>query len=256
MRAALMLLASVAVLAAGMGAAPQVATLPEEQAFFDAVRENVARAQRLQNRYAYRERRTDVHTNPFGRIGTGGTRVLEVVPAPDGLSATRRLIERNSVPVAGSEPEQINLAPRRNPRARSGLDDVVRTLEFRIERRDVREGRRFIVIAFGPRPDADPETRQGRMAKAFRGRMWVDEQASEIEHIEATAVEDISVGLGLVARIGKGATVTAERRPVDGGIWLPTALRFDGEGRALLFRKLDVDYAIDWFDYRLVVDAP
>ena len=85
---------------------------------------------------------------------------------------------------------------------------------------------------------------------------WVDEVAGEVEHVEAIAVDEISFGFGLVARVGKGATVRAERRPVDGGIWLPTAVRFQGDGRAMLFRKLDVDFAIDWFDYRVARPAP
>jgi hypothetical protein len=31
---------------------------------------------------------------------------------------------------------------------------------------------------------------------------------------------------------------------------MPTAVRFQGEGRALLFRKLNVDYEVEWFEYR------
>jgi hypothetical protein len=39
------------------------------------------------------------------------------------------------------------------------------------------------------------------------------------------------------------------REPVD-TVWLPTSIRLSGDGRALLLRKLDVDYFIEWFDYR------
>ena len=45
---------------------------------------------------------------------------------------------------------------------------------------------------------------------------------------------------------------TKSVEPVAGGIWLPTSIRFAGEGRAILFRKLNVDFAIDWYDYRLI----
>ena len=31
---------------------------------------------------------------------------------------------------------------------------------------------------------------------------------------------------------------------------MPTALTLTGEGRAVVFRKLVVDYEIEWFDYR------
>lgn len=246
--------AAAVVLAQGAQPVDGHGPLPEAAPFFDAVRENVARAQREQNRYAYKERRTDIHTNPFGRIGTGGTRVFEVIPAPDGASAMRRLIERDDKPTPDATAERMNL-PRRNPSGSRNVDDIVRTLEFRIARRDIVDGAAFIVVDFEPRPDAKPTTRQGRLARAFKGSMWVNEGAREVERVEATAVDDISFGFGLVARVRKGATVSAERKPVDGGLWMPTSLRFSGEGRALVFRKLDVQYAMDWFDYRLVSEA-
>lgn len=229
--------------------------LPEADAFYDAVRANVARAQRVQNRYAYKERRTDVHTNPFGRIGTGGTRVFDVVPSPDGLTVTRRLVERDNRPVENTPPERVNLPQRRNPNGSRSVDDIVRTLRFTIARREMVDGRATIVVDFEPRPNARPETRQGRLARAFKGSMWVNEAAHEVERVDATAVDNLSVGLGFVARVRKGATVRAERKPVEGGVWMPTSLIFEGEGRAMLFRKLDVDYVMEWFDYRLAAEA-
>jgi hypothetical protein len=229
--------------------------LPAQDVFFDAVRQNMIRADRDQNRYAYKERRTDIHTNPFGRIGTGGTRVVEVVPAADGLTATRRIVERNNVPVPDSDVEEINLSRRRGQNSSRNVEDITKTLRFNIARREMVDGHPFIVIDFEPRPMAKPVTRQGRLARAFKGSLWVNETAHEIERVEATAVQDLSFGLGFVARLRKGATVFAERKPVEGGIWMPATVRFNGEGRAMLFRKLDVDFAVDWFDYRLVVPA-
>ena len=229
--------------------------LPEPQPFFELVQANMARAQRAQNRYAYRERRSDVHTNPFGKLGTDGVSVYEVEPLPDGTAARRRLVERDGRPVAGASPERMRLPPVREGRSRS-LDDIVRNLTFSITGRGTMNGHPAIVIAFEPRPNVSASTRQGKVARAFKGTIWVDEVAGEVEHVEAIAVDEISFGFGLVARVGKGATVRAERRPVDGGIWLPTAVRFQGDGRAMLFRKLDVDFAIDWFDYRVARPAP
>ena len=46
--------------------------LPSQDALFKAVQENLIRAERVDYQYAFRERRTDIHTNPFGKLGTGG----------------------------------------------------------------------------------------------------------------------------------------------------------------------------------------
>jgi hypothetical protein len=33
-------------------------------------------------------------------------------------------------------------------------------------------------------------------------------------------------------------------------VWLPTSIRLSGEGRALLLRKLDIQFFVEWFDYK------
>jgi hypothetical protein len=80
----------------------------------------------------------------------------------------------------------------------------------------------------------------------------VDEAAREVVRVEGTAIDSMSYGLGVVARLNKGTKVTLTREPVEGGIWLPTSVRLLGEGRALVFRKLNVDFAVDWYDYKRV----
>jgi len=95
-----------------------------------------------------------------------------------------------------------------------------------------------IVFTFTPKPDAEPETREGRIAKSFSGSIWVDEVAREVIRIDAKAVDTISFGFGLVARLNEGSTVTLHRQPIENGLWLPTSIRFAGEGRALLLRSI------------------
>ena len=102
-----------------------------------------------------------------------------------------------------------------------------------------------------------PETRQGRIAQKFAGTVWIDEAASEVMRLEAKAIDDISLGYGLIARLGKGTLATVTRRRIDRDIWLPTQLTIDGRGRAVVFRSLVLDFKADWYDYRrLDGDSP
>ena len=86
------------------------------------------------------------------------------------------------------------------------------------------------------------------MAKSFKGMVWIDEEAREVMRLEATATDDLSYG-GFLARLDEGTLVKVERERIDATTWLPTSIRLTGEGRALLFRKLNIDYFIEWFDY-------
>jgi len=251
--------------------------LPDPDTFYGMVRENLARAERATHLYTYNERRTDIHTNPFGRLGTGGSSLFEVYPSPTRRLVYRRLVQRDGKPVPAREvaeqdreyrarvagvlrenasrtaDEQRLLAQESEAarqRRQRAIDDVIDTLQFQLKGRTTHGGVTAIVIAFAPNPDARPRTRQGRTAQKFAGTIWVDEAASEVMRVEARSMDDISYGYGIVARLDEGTTATVTRRPVGDEVWMPTDLTLSGRGRAVLFRKLVVDYSIEWFGYR------
>ena len=256
--------------------------LPDPATFYRAVRENLVRAQRATHLYTYKDRRTDVHVNPFGRLGTGGTRLFEVFPSAAPQLSYRRLIERNGMPVSArdlaeqdrqyrakaadvqrriatrSDSERRRLdaeSAQARERAQRMIEDVVNTLQFTLKGRGIHGGVPAIVITFTPKPNARPATREGRIAEKFAGTVWVDEAAAEVMHVEARSIDDLTFGFGIIARLGEGTTATLTRRPVDGDLWMPTGVTLTGRGRAaLFFRSLVVDYAVDWFEYRRLPD--
>ena len=253
----------------------QPAGLPPREPFLTETREALSRSQQLWHRYAYRERRTEMHLNPFGRMGTGGTRVTEVRPSPNPQLTYRRVIERDGVPVPKHEldrqeaeyrarvarVERDAAAPRSAgqpthdemiaaERARMVVDDVLKTLQFEIAGREVRNGRPVIVVTFAPNPAARPTTREGRMATVFKGSVWIDEALREVTDMRAVAIDDVSFG-GFIAKVYKGTEAVVERREVDPGVWMPTRLTLTGDIRAL-FRKATLKHVIDWSDYRYI----
>lgn len=246
----LFLAATVMVIAAFGTAAQTLRPLPDRAVLFKTTQDNLARAQREQGRYAYKERRTELHTNPFGKIGTGAVHVYDVTPGGQPGVVFRTLLEKDGVKVATPKPEREERRGR--GQSQSSIEDVVNTLDFVMQRRETVDGRDAIVVTFAAKPGARPQTREGRLAKLFTGSIWIDESSQEVVRVEGTAIDSMSFGLGMIARLNEGTRVALTRQPVGGGLWLPTAVRFVGVGRAMVFRKLTVDYAVDWFDYREV----
>jgi hypothetical protein len=231
--------------------AKDVRPFPDPDVFFEAVRANLARSQDDQKLFAYKERRTELNLNPFGRLGTGGSRIREVTPVEDGSAVIIRVIERDGKPVTDSEP--VRRPMRMSARGRRVVDDVAATLDISMSRRERLDGRDAIVAVFKARRDAKPQTREGRIARDFSGEIWIDELTREVTRIDAKAIDDVAFGYGVLARLNKGATITLRREMVHGNLWLPVSMRFSGEGRALLLRKLTINFAVDWFDYRKVL---
>jgi hypothetical protein len=232
------------------GGARDPRPLPDAQTFLTAVRENLARSQDAQKYFAYKERRTDLDLNPFGHVGMSGDRVIQVTPTGDGTTYTRQLIERDGKKVTTSMPSL-----RHNPPPAQGktvVEDVAAALDISMDHREVVDGRDTVVLIFKPLARAKPTTREGKLVKNFKGHIWIDEDAREVTRIDAVAIDDINIGLGVVGWLNEGAAADVRRQRVDGDVWLPVSIRFKGEGRELLFRKLVLDFAVDWFDYRKV----
>ena len=129
--------------------------------------------------------------------------------------------------------------------AREALD----MFNFTIVGRDTWEGNPAIIVAFEARPEAQPRTREGRVAHAFKGRAWVHETEYQVMHVEATATRDVAFGWGIIARLHRGSEVRFTRRRVN-GVWLPVETAFDGTGRALVVRKVSIHFRRKYYDYR------
>ena len=258
------------VAALGAGQAPD---LPHRETFLREARQTLARSQQLWHRYSYTERRTEIHLNPFGRIGMGDRLVLEVRPSANPQLTYRRVVQRNGIAVSKAELDrqeteyrarvsrveresaEAGAATRRerdealaSRRAQSIIDDVVDTLRFDVVRREVRDGRPAIVVSFSAKPDARPTTRQGRVAKVFSGHVWIDEASREVTYMRGQAARDVAFG-GFIAKIYEGTVVVVDRQEIEPGVWMPTQLSLQGEMRAL-FRKARIDHLIEWSDYR------
>jgi hypothetical protein len=251
--------------------------LPQRDIFLRETRDALTRSQELWHRYTYRQRRTELHLNPFGRMGTGGSRLTEVRPSADPRFTYRRVIERDGAPVSQADldrqdaeyrarvarlkreiavedaddeerRQQDELLARR--RAQMMIDDVANTLRFDLVRREIRDGRPTIVVSFARRPEARPSTREGRLASVFAGHLWVDEATRELMQFEGVAGDDVSFG-GFVAKVYEGTKAVVVRQEIETGVWMPTRLTLSGDVRAL-FRRAKIDHLVEWFDYRRV----
>jgi hypothetical protein len=268
-----------AVLAIATGLAPiaaQDAPLPDRESFLAEARKRLASNDLLQSRYTFRERVSEMRFNPFGAIGTGPISVYEVYPVVPGQLTYRRLVERDATPTPPSELLQADrqflaryhqwqrelaregqderqarrkreAAEREKDRARAA--EAVGLFQFTLERRDELEGHPVIVVRFTPKPNVRPQSREGRVAASFSGTAWIHEHEHEVMRVEAEAGDDTVFGYGVIARLHKGAKAQFIRRKV-GDAWLPVETRVTGTGRAMLFRKVNINYLREYSHYR------
>jgi hypothetical protein len=249
--------------------------LPDFDSFAAQVRKRLATDEERQSSYTYLERRTEQKVDSSGRPTSSSVKVYEVYPGLPGQQRYRRLIEEDNRRIspealarkdrdrqedveeyvkAQSSEAQRQKAARERDKARrrtsAAIDDVFRIYDIRMIRREPIDGHVTILTSLTPRPGVTPQTDDGKIMRNFKALAWISESDYELVRIEIEAIDDLSFGMGLLARVHKGTTATFERRKVNDEAWLPARVTWTASGRVLLLRRLRVRGISEFSGYK------
>jgi hypothetical protein len=130
------------------------------------------------------------------------------------------------------------------------LDEAFRLYKITMLGRELREGLPVIALAFEPRAGYRPKNMQAKVLSKVRGKAWFGETDQELIRIEAELEDTLSFGLGVVARLYRGAHMVFQRRRINEEVWLPAETRFTGTGRILVLKGFRVDVETIYSDYK------
>ncbi|MCC7173566.1 MAG: hypothetical protein IT159_00095 [Bryobacterales bacterium] len=134
-------------------------------------------------------------------------------------------------------------------RQREILREVADAFDFHLLGEEEMEGHSAWVIQADPRPDFKPRSRQARILRSFRGRVWVTKDEYRWVKLEAEAVRGISFGL-VLARLNSGATVRFEQTRVHGEVWMPSRIEVRARGRLAMLKSFRAETIVTYSDYR------
>jgi len=249
--------------------------LPDVNLFIPEVKAKLATDEALQNGYVYNERTTTEKVDGSGRTVHSSEKLLEVYPGLPGEAPYRRLIEEDGHPVPADKlasedrkrqraiESYVNElatsagarkdAERRDRERREdaeAIDEIFRVYAVQLVGRETLDGEETIVATLTPKVDAKPRTDDGKMMRHFRVRAWISEKEYEVVRVEVDAIDDLSLGWGLFARVHKGAHATYQRRKINNEAWLPADVTWTGSARVLLLKHLRERGRSQFFGYR------
>jgi len=216
-----------------------------------------------------------------GRRTSESIKVFEVYPGLPGEERYRRLIEEDGRPVPGgdlakrdrSRQKEVEdyarklaiaseraKATREQDKARreysAAVDDIFHIYDIRMLRRESLDGHDTILATLTPIPGAKPLTDDGQIMRHFKARAWISESDYELVRVEIEAIDSLSIGMGLLAKIDKGTTAAYKRRKVNDEVWLPAQVTWTAGARVLLLKRLRVRGVADFSGYRkFIVDT-
>jgi len=249
--------------------------LPDFASFAAQVKVHLATDTERQSGYTFVERRVEQKINGAGRVTDESSKVYEVYPGLAGEDRYRRLIEENGrrVPAdrlakqdrerqktveayarALGRPRDRRQDERALEKARreysDAVDDIFHVYDIVMVRREAIDGHDTIRATLTPKPRVKARTDSGRIMQHFRAKAWISESDYELVRVEIEAIDTLSFGLGLLARIHAGTVASYERRKVNDEVWLPARVTWTGSGRLFLVRRLRLRGVSDYSNYR------
>jgi hypothetical protein len=225
----------------GIGLSIAVATLaaqdrplPDQECFLEETRKHLQTDSALQSSYVYVETRREQKLDKQGRVNEESIRVFESYPGLPGEARWERLTAENGRPVPPEElakqdrnrqakaaamvrrlaengPKERARQEREYQKARRERDeavgDIYTVFDIRMIGRDRIEGHDAIAFSLTPRPGARPRTTEGRQMQHFKVQAWISESDYELVKLDAEAIDTLSFGLGVLARLHKGRIV-------------------------------------------------
>ena len=251
--------------------------LPDLNEFLARVKENLESDRLLLSQYTYNMQETRRDLDRGGSVKKTEVRLYEVYPSLDEDLNYQRLVSINGKRLDPKKLEEQDrkYSARVQERARKlaeehksdqeqrlakvaeerqkeqeTIEDLFRLYEFVLLGRESIENHPAILIRFTPKPEYKPQTKDGKILKKIRGKVLISESEHQIIRAEAEMTEDLSIGLGLLARVHKGTRLMFVRRKVNDEIWLPAEFHFIGSARALLLKMFRIESTNIFSDYK------
>ena len=266
---------AVVLLLIALPAPAQERPLPPLEPFLQQVRAHLQTDEDRQSAYMYvetqRRHGIDKKGNPTGE----SVKIIESYPGFPGEDRWDRVISENGKPTSPEElakqdrerqkkaeefvrrlqsgKDRAKMAREREERRREdekAIDEIFRVYDIRMLRREPLEGHGTIVFSLTPRRDAKPRTREGKIMRNFVVKAWVSESDYELVRLEVEAIDDVSIGMGLLARVHKGTRAWFQRRKVNGEEWLPAEASYTASARVLLLKRYRVGGTSEFSGYR------
>jgi hypothetical protein len=251
--------------------------LPDQEAFLKETRKHLQTDSKVTSNYVYVETRREQKLDKNGRVAEETTRVYESYPGLPGEPRWERLISENGKPVAPDNlaDQDRDRAKRANAMAKrlesdpnkeharqlrewnkahevrsDAVGDIYVVYDIKMIGRERVEGHDTIAFVLTPKPESKPKTREGDLMKHFTVQAWISEADHELVRLEAKAIDNVAFGLGVLARIHKGAEFSFLRRKINDEVWLPAVSRYSGSARVGLLWTLRRSGSSEYSGYR------
>ncbi len=121
------------------------------------------------------------------------------------------------------------------------LKSMVSAFDFQLVGEETVDGHPCWVLDATPKPGFEPVSRETKVLKGMRGRLWIDEASGQWAKVQAEVFQTVSL-YGVFAKVRPGTRFMLEQEPVAPHVWLPKHFTTQVNASALgFFNENSVD---------------
>jgi len=100
------------------------------------------------------------------------------------------------------------------------LKGMLSAFDFQLVGQETVDGHDCWVLDAAPKPGYEPVSRETKVLKGMRGRLWIDQASGQWVKVQAEVVQTVSM-YGFLAKVRPGTRFLLEQEPVAPHLWLP-----------------------------------
>ncbi len=130
------------------------------------------------------------------------------------------------------------------------VDDIFRVYDVRMDGREAIDGHATIRFSLVPTTRRKASDARGWRHASLHGHGVGERVGLRAGTSQVEAIDTVGIGLGLLARVHKGARIAFERRKVNDEVWLPATASYSFNARVALLKMLRRDATLEFANYR------
>lgn len=114
------------------------------------------------------------------------------------------------------------------------MNQLTAAFVFQLVGQERLRGRTTWILKATPKPGYQPTSNETKVLTGMQGKLWVDKATFQWVRVDAFVIHPVSIE-GFLARVEPGTEFELEKRPVSGGIWLPSHFFVRSKAEVLSF---------------------
>jgi hypothetical protein len=100
------------------------------------------------------------------------------------------------------------------------LQEMTSAFQFHLSGEAQIDGHACWVLDADPKPGYTGSSRESKVLKGMKGRLWIDKATDQWVKVHAEVVKPVSF-FGFLAKVGPGTQFDLEQAPVSDNVWMP-----------------------------------